>query len=160
MGKITRKRSTPPKCESCGSPLETAATTQNPSATIMANSLARCPSCLVLFMIGGDLLPSPDLSEDEDAFNAAMNANPEIKEWATNTLEASRIRSVNGIKADCAVAREWLIACGGPDLADDLATLDAYAAGFGEKGFTTAPDAIRRRASKILTDALFHTKRH
>jgi hypothetical protein len=160
MGRITRKRGTPPMCESCGNPLETAATTQNPSATIMPYSLARCPSCLVLFMIGGDLLPSPDLSEDEGAFNAAMNANPEIKQWAASTLEASRIRSVNEIKAEWVVAREWLTARGGPDLADDLATLDAYAAGFGEKGFTTAPDAIRRRASKILTDMIFHTKRH
>ena len=95
MGKITRKRSTPPKCKSCGSPLETAATTQNPSATIMPLQYARCPSCLVLFIIGGDLLPSPDLSDDEGAFNAAVNANPEIKQWATNTLEASHIRSVN-----------------------------------------------------------------
>jgi len=38
------------------------------------------------------------------------------------------------IKAECVVARELLVARGDPDLIDDVATLDAYAAGFNEKG--------------------------
>jgi hypothetical protein len=76
---ITRKPSKPPTCNVCGEPLETAATIQNPSAMIRANNLARCPSCMILSVVG-DLQPSPDLLGDEAAFNAAMNANPEIKE--------------------------------------------------------------------------------
>src|ERR1700730_14013180 len=95
---ITRRRSKPPTCELCGAPLETAATAQNPSATIRANSLARCPSCMVLFVIGADLRPSPDLSDDEAAFDAAMNANQEVKEWAVKTLELSRIRMATEFK--------------------------------------------------------------
>ena len=49
---ITQRRTKPPTCKWCDEPLETAATAQNPSATIRANSLARCPSCMVLFVIG------------------------------------------------------------------------------------------------------------
>jgi hypothetical protein len=79
---INRKLPQPPKCDRCKEPLETPATAQNPSATIMAYSLARCPSCLVLFVIGTNLQPSPDLSADETTFNAAMNADPEVREWA------------------------------------------------------------------------------
>jgi hypothetical protein len=105
---------------------------------------------LVLFVIGPDLRPSPDLSDDETTFDAAMNANPEVKEWATKTLESARIRAVTEIKVECVVAREWLIARGDPDLVDDLATLDAYAAGFDEKGITSATSTIRLRASCIL----------
>jgi hypothetical protein len=41
---------------------------------------------MVLFVMGPDLRPSEDLSDDEAAFGAAMNANPEVKEWATITL--------------------------------------------------------------------------
>ena len=95
--------------------------------------------------------PSEDLSFDEAAFDAAMNANPEVKEWATRTLETARIRAVAEIKAECIVARERLIARGNLDLVEDLATLDAYVAGFNEKGITSAPDAIRFRASSILS---------
>jgi hypothetical protein len=147
---ITRKSSKPPTCDVCGEPLETAATAQNLSARIRANSLAHCPSCMILFTIGPDLKTSPDLSCDEAAFNAAMNADPEVEEWATKTIETARIRGVAEIKAECVVAREWLIACTDPDLMDDLATLDAYTAGFDEKGITSAPSAIRLRASSIL----------
>jgi hypothetical protein len=93
---------------------------------------------MVLFVIAADLRPSPDLSDDEAAFDAAMNANPEVKEWAMKTLETARIRPVAEIKAECVVAREWLIARGDPDFVDDLATLEAYAAGFDEKGITSA----------------------
>jgi hypothetical protein len=155
---MTRKRSKPPTCPLCREPLETVATAQNPSATIGANSLARCPSCMVLFVIGADLRPSPDLSDDAAAFDAAMNADPEVKEWAMKTLETARIRAVAGIRAECIVAREWLIARGGPDLVDDLATLDAYAAGFDEKGFTSATSAIRLRASSILAQMRRQTR--
>jgi len=137
-------------CELCYEPLERAATAQNPSATITANSLARCSSCMVLFVIGVDLQTSHDLSNDETAFNAAMNVSPEIKEWATKTLETARIRAVAEIKAECVVARERLIARGDPDLVEDLATLDAYVAGFGDNGVTSATPAIRYRASSIL----------
>src|SRR5260221_79832 len=109
----TRRRTKPPTCLLCGEPLETAATTQNPSATITANSLARCPSCMLLFVIGADRRPLPPrFSDEEDAFDAAMNANPEVKEWAIKTLETARIREVAKIKAECVVAREWLIARG------------------------------------------------
>jgi hypothetical protein len=31
---------------------------------------------MVLYVIGADLRPSPDLSDDDAAFDAAMNANP------------------------------------------------------------------------------------
>jgi hypothetical protein len=108
---------------------------------------------MVLFVIGADLRPSPDLSDD-----AAMNADPEVKEWAMKTLETARIRAVAGIRAECIVAREWPIARGGPDLVDDLATLDAYAAGFDEKGFTSATSAIRLRASSILAQMRRQTR--
>jgi len=146
----TRRRTKPPLCELCYEPLETAATAQNPSATITANSFARCPSCLVLFWIGADLRPSEDVLESEATFDAAMNASPEIKKWVTQTLETARIRAVAEIKAECVVARERLIARGDPDLIDDLATLNAYVAGFGENGITSATPAIRYRASSIL----------
>ena len=73
---ITWRRTKPLTCKWCDEPLETAATAQNPSAAIRANSLARCPSCMVLYVIGADLRPSPDLSDDDAAFDAAMNANP------------------------------------------------------------------------------------
>lgn len=155
---ITRRRTKPPTCLLCDEPLETAAMARNPSATIRANSLARCPSCMVLFVIGADLRPSPDLSDDEVAFDAAMNANPVVKEWAMKTLETARIRAVAEIKAECVVAREWLIARGDPDLVDDLATLDAYAAGFDEKGITSATSAIRLRASGILAQMRRQTR--
>jgi len=105
---------------------------------------------MVLFVIGADLRPSPDLSDDKAAFDAAMHADPEVKEWAIKTLETARIRAVVEIRAECLVAREWLIARGDPDLVDDLATLDVYAAGFDEKGITSATSAIRLRASSIL----------
>ena len=148
---ITRTRSKPSSCELCGTPLETAATAQNPSATITANSLARCPSCMVLFVIGADRRPiPPHFSDDEDAFDAAMNANPQVKEWAINTLGTAGIRAVAEIKAECVVARERLIVRGDPDLVDDLATLEAYVAGFNEKGITSATPAVRFRASSIL----------
>ena len=62
------------------------------------------------------------------------------------------------VKVECVVAREWLIARGDPDLVDDLATLDAYAAGFDEKGITSAPDAIRRRAASILAQMRRQTR--
>jgi hypothetical protein len=151
MGKpITQRCAKPPTCQLCGEPLETAATAQNPSATIRANSLAHCSSCMVLFVIGVDLRPSPDLSDDEAAFDSAMNADSEVKEWAIKPLETARIRAVAEIKAECVVAREWLIARGDPDLVNDLAALDAYAAGFDEKGITSATSAIRHRASSIL----------
>jgi hypothetical protein len=135
-------------CEFCFGPLETAATPQNPSATITASSLARCASCMNLFMISADLRAhEPD---DDAEFNEAMNASPEIKEWAIQTLETARIRAVAEIKAECVVARDRLIARGDPDLIDDLATLDAYAGGFNEKGISSATCAIRFRASSIL----------
>jgi hypothetical protein len=137
-------------CPLCGDLLETAATAQNPSATIRANSLTRCPSCMVLFVVGANMRPSPDLSDDEAAFDAAMNANPEVKEWAMKTLNTARIRRVSEIKAECVVAREWLVARGEPDLVEDLATLDAYVAGFDEMGITSAPAATRLRAVSIL----------
>jgi hypothetical protein len=113
---------------------------------------------MVLFVIGADLRPSPDLSHDEAAFDAAMNANPEVKRWALKTLETARIRAVTEIKAECVVVREMLVARGDPDLADDLATLDTYAAGFDEKGVTSAPSAIRRRAASILVQTLNQTR--
>ena len=146
----------PPTCDTCGGPLETAATVRNPSATIRPNSLARCPACLRLFVIGTDL--RPDLSCDEAAFNDAMNANPEVREWARRTTETARIRAVAEIKAECVVARQWLTEQAGPDLADDLATLDAYAAGYDAKGFTSAPRDIRLRASAILAQILRQTR--
>jgi hypothetical protein len=142
----------------CGEALETAATAQNPSAMIRANNLARCPSCMILSVIGDDLQPSPDLSCDEAAFNAAMNANPEITEWALKTLETARIRNATGIKVECVAAREWLKALGGPDLVDDLATLVAYASSFDEKGFTNATHAVRLRASSILHQMSWGTR--
>ena len=154
---VTRRRTQPPLCELCYEPVETAATAQNPSATITANSLARCSSCNVLFVIGADLQISHDLSNDEAAFNVAMNANREIKEWAVKTLETARIRAVAEVKAECVIARERLVARGDPDLVDDLATLDAYVAGFDEKGITSATPAIRLRASSILGQIRRHT---
>jgi hypothetical protein len=147
---ITRRRTKPPTCQLCGEPLETAATAQNPSAAIRANSLARCPSCMVLFVIGTDLWPSPDFSGDEAAFDAAMNANPEVREWVLRTLRTARVRAVAEIRAECAAAREWLMARGDPDLVDDLAMLDLYAAGFDEKGVNGVTSARRLRASGIL----------
>jgi hypothetical protein len=114
---------------------------------------------MVLFVIGVDLQPSPDLSCDMAAFDTAMNANSEIEEWAMKTLEIGRIRRVAEIKADCVVARELLIACSSPDLIDDLATLDAYAAGFIETGITSAPHDIRLRASSILARMDRQTRR-
>jgi hypothetical protein len=114
---------------------------------------------MVLCVIGADLRPSEDLSCDEVAFNAAMNASPEIKEWATKTLETARMRAVAEIKAECVVARERLIARGDPDLLDDLATLDAYVAGFNEKGITSATSSIRFRASSILAQVRRQTRR-
>jgi uncharacterized protein with PIN domain len=77
---IIPKLSNPPVCEHCSESLETAATAQNPSATIRENSLARCPSCPVLVWVGADLRPSPEHLDDEAAFDAAINANPVIKE--------------------------------------------------------------------------------
>lgn len=147
---VTRRSTKHSTCQLCGGPLETAATTQNPSATIRANSLARCPSCLVLCVIGADLQPSSNLSDDEASFEAALNANTEVKEGALKTLETARIRTAAEIKTECIVAREWLIARGDPDLSGDLASLDAYAAGFDERGFTRATSAIRLRATGIL----------
>jgi hypothetical protein len=147
-----------PTCQLCGEPLETAATAQHPWARIRANSRARRPSCMVLFVIGADLRPSPDLSDDEAAFDAAMNANPEVKEWAMKTVKTARIRVVAEIKAECVVAREWLMARGDPDVVDDLATLDAYVAGFDEKGITSATSALRLRASSILAQMRRQTR--
>jgi hypothetical protein len=155
---ITPKPSNLPVCEDCGVSLETAATAQNSSATIRENSLARCPSCLVLVWVGADLRPSPEYLDDEAAFDAAINANPEIKEWAMKTLETSRIRAATEIKAECVVAREWLIARGSPGLLDDLAALDEWAASFDEKGFTCAPFAIRFIGSGILTQMRSQTR--
>lgn len=154
----TRRYTKPLTCQLCGESLETAVTAQNPSATITANSLARCPCCMVLFVIGSDLRPSPDSSDDEAAFDAAMNANPEVKEWAMKTAETARIRAVAEIKVECVVARQWLIERDDPDLADNLVTLDAYAAGFDETGSTSATSAIRRRASSILAQMLRQTR--
>jgi hypothetical protein len=145
---VTRRLTKSPMCEYCFGPLETAATPQNPSATITAKSLARCASCINLFMIGADL--RAHVLDDEAELNEAMNASPDIKEWAILTLETARIRAVAEIKAECVVARDRLIARGDPDLIDDLATLDAYVAGFSEKGITSATCAIRFRASSIL----------
>jgi hypothetical protein len=113
---------------------------------------------MVLSVIGADLRPSPDLSDDEAALDAAMNANPEVKEWVMKTLETARIRAVAEIKAECVVAREWLVARGNPGLVDDLATLDAYVAGFDEKGITSATSAIRLRASSILAQMRRQTR--
>jgi hypothetical protein len=151
---ITPRRTKPPACQLCGDPLETAATVQNSSATIRPNGLARCSSCLILYTIDADLRPSPVF---DDA--PIMNADPETKKWAMKTLEAVRIRAAAEIKAECVAAREWLIARGDPGLVDDLATLDAYAAGFDEKGITSATSAVRRRASGILAQ-LRHQTRH
>jgi hypothetical protein len=147
---MSRKRSTPPLCDRCGVPLETAATAQNPSAAITANSLARCPTCLVLFVVGVDLQPVPDSRLDPDSFDAAMNANAEIKAWTLQTLETLRIRTAADIKAQCVLARERLIARSGPKLVDDLAALDTYADSFDAKGFTHSSHVIRRRACSIL----------
>ncbi len=155
---LTRTRTKPLTCQLCDELLETAATAQNPSAAIRVNSLARCPSCMVLFVIGADLRPSPDLSDDEAAFDSVMNADLEVKEWAVKTLETARIRAVAEVKAECVVAREWLIARGNPGLVDDLATLDVYAAGFDEKGITSAASAIRHRASSILAQMRCQTR--
>jgi hypothetical protein len=44
--RVTRRHTRSPMCEFCFGPLETAATPQNPSATITASSLARCASCV------------------------------------------------------------------------------------------------------------------
>ena len=123
-----RKHTKPPTrepltCEMCAAPLETAITVRNPLATITPNSLARCPACLLRFVIGADL--QPDLSCDEAAFNDAMDANPEVREWARKTIETARIRAVAEIKAECVVARQWLTERAGPELADELAILDA-----------------------------------
>jgi hypothetical protein len=68
----------------------------------------------------------------------------------SKTLEAVRLRQVAEVRAECVVAREWLIARRDPDLVDDLATLDAYAASFDAKGITSASLAVRARASSIL----------
>ncbi len=139
-----------PTCEWCGAPLETAVTVDNPLAKIQANSLARCPSCLLLIVIGADLRPYPDLP-DEAAFDAAWNANPEISEWARKTQEIARVRSAAETRAKCRIAREWLVARGGPDLVGDLAALAAHAAGFDEQGFTRASIDVRHRAAHILS---------
>lgn len=74
------------------------------------------------------------------------------------TLVASRIRPAAEIKAECVVAREWLIARGSPGLLDDLATLDAWAVSFDEKGFTSAPSAIRYIGSGILMQMRSQTR--
>lgn len=155
---ITPKPANPPVCDHCGESLETAATAQNPSATVKANNLARCPSCLILFVIGSDLQPLSLLSDSGAAFEAAMNADPDIKEWAEKTLETLRIRRAAEIKAECVVARAWLIGLGGSDLANDLAALDAYVAGFDKNGFTNVTDAVRRRASGILHQMSWGTR--
>jgi hypothetical protein len=156
---FTRRYTKPPTCPLCGDLLGTAATAQNPSVTIRANSLTRCPSCMVLFVVRANMRPSSDLSDDEAAFDAAMNADPEVKEWAVKTLETARICRVSEIKAECVVAREWLVERGAPDLVEDLATLDAYVAGFDEMVITSAPAATRLRAVGIL-DQMHRQTRH
>ena len=129
-------------------------------ATVLAGTaeFERCPTCMVLFVIGADLQPQPDHMLDEALFNAAINANQEIKEWTLQTLEILRVRGAAERKAECAVAREWLIACGGSNLVDDLATLDAYSSSFDEKGFTNATHTVRLRASSILHQMSWGTR--
>jgi hypothetical protein len=141
----------------CGAPLETAATAQNPSATIRANSLARCPSCLLLYVIGSDRQPV-EPTFPAPGLDAAIEADPELEEWAAKTQEAARLRDVAEIKAECVAAREWLTACGGPGLAADLATLDAYVAGFDAKGIASASRAVRLRAVDILAQMRRQTR--
>lgn len=75
------------------------------------------------------------------------------------TLDTARIRRVSEIKAECVVAREWLVERGAPDLVEDLAMLDAYVAGFDEMGITSAPAATRLRAVSIL-DQMRRQARH
>lgn len=107
-------------------------------------------------MIGTDL--RADLSCDEAAFNDALNANPEVREWARRTTETARIRAVAEIRAESVVRREWLTERAGPDVADDVATLNAYAAGYDAKGFTSALGDIRLRASATLAQMLRQTR--
>jgi hypothetical protein len=147
---IIRIRSKTPACNLCGEQLETAITAQNPRPVIRENSLARCPSCLILVWIGADLQSSPGQLGDEAWFDAAIRASPEFKEWALGTPETVRLRAATEIKADCAAAREWLIERNSADLLDDLATLDTWAASFDEKGFTSASSAVRTIGSGIL----------
>jgi hypothetical protein len=87
-----------------------------------------------------------------DAFDAAMNADPEVRAWALKTLESARIRRATEFKAECAAAREWLIERSYPDVEDDLAVLDAYVAGFDATGRTSASADIRFKASGILAE--------
>jgi hypothetical protein len=105
---------------------------------------------MFFFVIGDDLLPVSERMLDEKMFDAAMNANPEIREWALKNLEILRVRAAVEIKSKCAVAREWLIAHSGPDLVDDLAALDTYASSFDEKGYSMSAHVILRRACSIL----------
>lgn len=139
-----------PECLFCFGPLETARTTKNPGALISPDSLARCPVCIALFMIGPGLEPyRPD---DETPFQAAMTADPEVGEWVINTLQQERLREAEGIKAECLVARRWLMWRRGPRLSEDLATLDAYSSGFDDEGFTHSPESVRAHANRILAD--------
>ena len=66
-------------------------------------------------------------------------------------LESSRIRLANEIKAERVATREWLVTRGDHNVADDLAILDAYAAGFDEQGRNSVPPGPRFRAITMLS---------
>jgi hypothetical protein len=156
---IVRKRSKPPTCDLCSETLETAATAQNPSAKLQPYTLARCPKCLILCILDETLRPCGDEVIDEDTFDAAMNSSSEMRTWVEQTATTLRLRNAAERIAECANAREWVVKQGGPHVAGDLATLDAYAASFDEKGFTNSAHDLRRRAIDILHE-MTHGTRH
>jgi hypothetical protein len=140
-----------PSCEYCGSALETAATPRNPEARLLAHTLVRCPKCLYLEILDASLRPrGHDGVLDEDTFNAAMNSSPEMRAWAEGTLTEGRLQAAAERIAECAVAREWVIARGGQHAMGDLATIGRYIRSYDAKGYNTAPDPVRRRAQWLL----------
>jgi hypothetical protein len=95
---------------------------------------------------------------DEDTFNVAMSSSPEMRTWVEQTLTTLRLRNAAERIAECVAARVWVVKQGGPHVAGDLATLDAYAASFDEKGFTNLAHDLRRRAFDILHEMTYGTR--
>jgi len=95
--------------------------------------------------------------------HASSRKHPSMKQ--TTAMENRQPRRkcaaappANEVKAECAATREWLVTRGGHNVADDLAVLDAYTAGFDEQGHNSAPPGARLRAIKMLSQ--MRRKRH
>lgn len=138
-------------CELCGGSPETPKTRLNPSAAMKPGTLVRCASCLYLFMVGehGEAFDLRSI-EGEQLATAATDADPELDAWVRQGLDVLRVQWAEETKADCAAARLLLLRRNGPDLKSDLATLDAYANSFDDRGIPRVSRAVRRRAVDIL----------